>query len=131
MLEKLARFMMGRYGSDKLNIVLLVTGLVISLVGQLLGFFPVILVTYFLFGYVIFRMLSRNIAARQKEYYSFLKVWTPIEKWFKMKKVAFSQRKTYKYFKCPNCHQQLRAPKGRGKIQVTCQKCQKQFVKKV
>ncbi|MEG1426858.1 MAG: hypothetical protein RSC76_04135 [Oscillospiraceae bacterium] len=131
MLQKLARFMMGRYGSDKLNIVLLVTGMVISLVSQLIRFFPLIFISYFLFGYALFRTFSRNIGARQKEYYSFLKLWTPIEKWFKMRKMVFAGRKTYRYFRCPNCKQQLRAPKGKGKIQITCQKCHKEFIKKV
>lgn len=131
MLEKIARFMMGRYGSDKLNLFLLIAGLVLSLVSQLIAFLPLLFVSYFIYGYAIFRMLSRNIAARKKEYYAFLKVWTPVEKWFKMKKMAFSQRKAYTYFKCPNCKQQLRAPRGKGKIQVTCQKCRKEFVKKV
>lgn len=131
MLEKIARFMMGRYGSDKLNMVLLVTGLVISLLSQLFMFFPLLIISYFLFGYALFRMLSRNIMARKKEYYAFLKVWTPIEKWFKMRKMVFSDRKTYRYFKCPNCKQQLRAPKGRGSIKITCQKCHKEFNKKV
>lgn len=131
MLEKLARFMMGRYGSDKLNFVLLIAGLALSLLSQLFMFIPLLFISYFLYGYAIFRMLSRNIAARKKEYYGFLKVWGPIEKWFKMKKMAFSQRKTYKYFKCPNCKQQLRAPKGKGAIKVTCQKCHKEFIKKV
>jgi ribosomal protein L37AE/L43A len=42
-----------------------------------------------------------------------------------------NQRKTYAIFKCPSCKQKLRAPKGRGKIQVTCSKCHNQFIKKV
>lgn len=67
---------------------------------------------------------------RQKEYYSFLKVWTPLQKWFRIRRTAFRERKTYKYFKCPNCRQQLRAPRGRGKILVTCQRCHKQFNQK-
>ena len=39
--------------------------------------------------------------------------------------------KMYAIFKCPNCKQKLRAPRGRGKIQVTCSKCRTQFIKKV
>lgn len=129
--RKIQQFMYGRYGSDKLNFVLLIAGIVVSLIGQFTGFFPLVIVSYAFYVYAIYRMLSKNITARQKEYYSFLKVWTPITKWFKMRKTIFDNRKTYRYFKCPNCKQWLRAPKGKGKIQVTCQKCRKEFVKKV
>ena len=40
-------------------------------------------------------------------------------------------RKNYVYFKCPTCKQLLRAPKGRGKIRVTCSRCTSKFEKKV
>ncbi len=123
--------MYGRYGTDKLNLTLLIAGLVISLVGQILMLWPLSFVSFAIYGYALYRTFSRNIQARQKEYFTFLKLLTPITKWFKMRKMTFTQRKTYKYFKCPSCKQVLRAPKGRGKIQVTCQKCHKEFIKKV
>ena len=124
------RFMYGRYGSDLLNFVLLVCALVITLITSFFDFWPLSLLPYLLYGYVIFRMLSKNIPARQKEYYSFLKVWTPLQKWFRIKKTAFQQRKQYKYFRCPGCGQNLRAPRGRGKILVTCQRCRREFNQK-
>ncbi|MGI6275454.1 MAG: hypothetical protein ACOYJ5_07855 [Acutalibacteraceae bacterium] len=129
-MEKLRRFMYGRYGTDTLNLVLLIAGLVIAFIAQLTRFWPLTLIAYAFYIYAIFRMLSRNTAQRQKEYYSFLKVWTPLQKWFRIRRTAFRERKTYKYFKCPNCRQQLRAPRGRGKILVTCQRCHKQFNQK-
>lgn len=128
--EKLRRWMYGRYGSDSLNLFLLVLGLVLAFALQFTGIWFLMFIPYIVYGYAIFRMLSKNIPARQKEYYSFLKVWTPVKKWFKMKQTAFRERKQYKYFKCPNCHQVLRAPRGRGKIIVTCQRCKKQFNQK-
>ena len=36
-------------------------------------------------------------------------------------------KKNYKYFKCKNCKAQLRVPKGKGKINVTCPKCKTKF----
>ena len=130
-LKKLQGFMYGRYGSDKLCLVLLIAGMVISLIGSFTGLIALTMISYIFYGYALYRMLSKNTTARQKEYYSFLKVWTPITKWFKMRKTIFDNRKTYHYFRCPNCKQWLRAPKGKGKIQVTCQKCRKEFMKKV
>ena len=33
------------------------------------------------------------------------------------------QRKQYKFFKCPMCKQEVRVPRGHGKICITCPKC--------
>ncbi len=123
--------MYGRYGTDKLNVFLLVIGLILSMIGSLTRISVIVLIPYVIYAYAIFRLLSKNYSARQKENIAFLKVWNPIEKWFRFQKRKFDDRKTYTYFRCPNCHQQLRAPKGRGKIKVTCQNCRKEFVKKV
>lgn len=130
-LRKLQEFMYGRYGGDTMNTVLLISGLVVSILGQLFNLTVLILIAYVFYGYSIFRILSKNIYARQKELYSFMKIWTPVQKWYKMRVMIWKDRKNYRYFKCPNCGQYLRAPKGRGKIEVTCQKCRKQFIKKV
>ena len=120
--------MYGRYGGDKFSLFLLVIALVLSLFGAL--FWPIALVADVVFLYVLFRMFSRNHAARQREYYAFMKVCGPVEQWFRFQRTRFRERKTYKYFHCPHCRQRLRAPRGRGKIQVTCQKCHNVFVTK-
>lgn len=129
-LEKLRRFMYGRYGGDSLNLALMIFGLILAFFSSVTGFWPLNTLSYALYFYAIFRILSKNIPARQKEYYTFLKVWTPVQKWFRIKKTAFLERKQYKYFRCPNCRQYLRAPRGRGKILVTCQRCRKEFNQK-
>lgn len=125
-MQRLQRFMAGRYGGDKFNLVLLAAGLVLSLFGSFF-FRPLYLIADVLYVYALFRIFSRNLQARQRENLAFLKVWTPVEGWFRLQKQKFSQRSAYKYFKCPNCKQQLRAPRGRGKIEVTCQKCRHVF----
>ena len=122
--------MYGRYGGDSLNFAILVLGLIFSFFSSVTGFWPLNTLSYALYFYAVFRILSKNIPARQKEYYTFLKVWTPVRKWFRIKKTAFLERKQYKYFRCPNCRQYLRAPRGRGKILVTCQRCRKEFNQK-
>ena len=124
--ERLQRLLYGRYGTDKLNLALLIFGLILSLIGTLV-FWPVTLLADALYIWALFRTFSRNIPARQRESAAFLRFWSPIESWLRARKVRFSQRKQYKYFKCPNCRQELRAPRGRGKIEVTCQKCHNVF----
>ena len=108
----------------------MILGIIVMFLSRVFWFWPLAIISYALYIYALFRMFSRNIPARQKEYYSFLKVWTPVQKWFRIKKTAFRERKQYKYFRCPGCRQQLRAPRGRGKILVTCQRCHKQFKQK-
>lgn len=125
-LQKLQRFLYGRYGTDKFSLFLLILGLVLTLIGGLF-FRPLVLVADLFYLYAIFRSFSRNISARQKEYRWFLKWYGPVESAFRLQKQKFAQRKTYKYFKCPACRQQLRAPRGRGKIEVTCQNCRSVF----
>ncbi len=129
-LQKLQYWMMGRNGTDQLTVAALIVGLIVSLFAQLL-FWPLIFVSYLLYIWALFRVFSRNLAARQKENQAFLKVWRPIVQWFSFQRTKFRERKQYKYFKCPHCGLKLRAPRGRGKIQVTCQRCHAQFVKRV
>ena len=52
-----------------------------------------------------------------------------VAKWSKWKE-RFAQRKTHRFYKCPNCKQKVRVPKGRGKIAITCPKCRTEFIKK-
>ncbi len=46
------------------------------------------------------------------------------------KKREWEQRKTYRFFSCPQCEQRVRVPKGKGRIEITCPKCRTSFVKK-
>lgn len=126
LMRKLQQFMVGRYGTDSLNFALMLLGIVLSFLGALF-FRPLYWVMDLLFVYVLFRTFSRNIPARQRENQAFLRFWGPIGSWFRLQAQKLSQRKLYKYFKCPHCRQQLRAPRGRGKIEVTCQRCHTVF----
>lgn len=56
-------------------------------------------------------------------------VMNPVFSWSK-KKVQMLSDSGHKYMKCPHCKAQLRLPKGKGKISVTCPVCKKEFVKK-
>ena len=40
------------------------------------------------------------------------------------------ERKTHRYFKCPNCKTMVRVPKGKGKIVITCTRCHHEIVKR-
>ena len=126
--EAFRRFMYGRYGSDELNIGLLVTAVIVSLLHSILTLFlgssqvyvmiisPLLyLLVLALLGFDLFRTFSRNIYARQKENRWFRQLWTRIK-----------DRKN-RYFLCPRCRQTVRVPRHKGKIAITCPKCKERF----
>jgi len=123
-------FMMGRYGTDQLTLALLVLGMIFTFIGNALDLNFLTTITYVIFLACIYRTMSKNISARQKENYKFLKYWNPVMSWSKGKYNIIKSSKDYKYFKCPNCKQELRVPRGKGKISVTCKKCNTKFIAK-
>lgn len=121
MRSALQHFMSGRYGTDKLNMALLCTGLVCSL---LASFLPGALLklafttaSYIFMFVAIFRTLSRNIYKRYEENRKFLLFFQKLKD------------KEHRYYNCPRCRQQVRVPRGKGKISITCPKCREKFIK--
>lgn len=125
----LQRFMSGRYGNDPLNSFLCLC----SLVFLVLGMFFSGLLYYVGIGLLVwayFRMLSRNVQKRYAENLKFLSLKSSAAAWFSQRRVRFAQRGVYRYFRCPCCRQEIRIPKGRGRVSITCPKCKTQFIKK-
>ena len=118
----LRSFMAGRYGSDRLNMVILCTGLVASLLSTVIRVFPwnlvLMLLSYGLMIWAIFRTMSRNTYQRYQENRKFLQVFDRLKD------------RQNKYFDCPKCHQTVRVPRGKGKISITCPRCKEKFVRK-
>lgn len=129
----LRKFMYGRYGSDQLNLCLMAICLVLWLLSALIQVAVVQtilgILSYAAILYAIFRMMSRNYDSRRKENDWFLEKTGPITRALKRMRRQMGD-KDYKYFKCPSCGQTLRVPKGKGKIQVTCQNCGTSFQQK-
>ncbi len=115
-------FMMGRYGNDKLNVVILAAGLVVCIVELFIPLVPLRLVltllSYCLLGWALFRSFSRNTYQRYQENRRF---------------GLFLDRlrdREHRYYTCPKCKQTIRVPRGKGKISITCPKCREKFIKK-
>lgn len=139
------RFMYGRHGVDSFSLGLCVIYFVVYLLVGILSFFapPLIIgilrvLTTLIVAYAVFRMLSRNSAARQRENEAFLRVWSRIKggwgglrNWFDTRQQRAQENAVYAHFKCPSCGRKLRVPRGRGKIVVTCPMCGKEFERKV
>ena len=119
---KLRRFMAGRYGTDRLNMTILMAGVIISLVG---AFFqkPVInlLTTAAAYGLMIWaicRSLSRDTYKRYEENRRFLQFFDRLKD------------REHRYYDCPKCRQMVRVPRGKGKIAITCPRCREKFIRK-
>ena len=70
----------------------------------------------------LFRILSRNLPRRREENAKFLRLIDPAVRWMRLRR-TIRRDKEHRYFKCPNCGQMLRVPRGKGKITVTCRGC--------
>ncbi|EOT30705.1 hypothetical protein [Enterococcus saccharolyticus] len=124
---KIMKFMHGRYGHfDALGKLLIIVALLSLLISG-----PFRWLAYVLIVVAYYRFFSKRIYVRANENKKYLVVQNKVTHFFKQQKEKFQQRKTHVYFRCPECKQQLRAPKGKGKIKVTCSQCHHQFIKKV
>ena len=123
------RFMFGRYGNDQFGHFLIGLGLVLILLEALTGFGLLTLLADVAVFYALFRMLSRNTYKRREENAKFLKKANPAIKWLRLQQ-TIRKDKDHRYFKCPNCSQYLRVPRGKGKITVTCRSCGASFQEK-
>ncbi len=118
----LHRVMYGRHGADQLSVFLMGLYLVIYFLDRLLGVEPLRWVGLIFLALAAFRTFSRNHEKRQAENDKFMALVRPLMQWIKYRRTVFRD-KEHRYFKCPNCGQQLRAPRGKGRIHVTCRSC--------
>ena len=130
MREKFYQFMSGRNGADDLARMHSWMVLVLLLLGIFtrLGIFS--LLALVLIVYMYFRVFSRNTSKRYEENQKYLNFkYNRTVSWNRFKK-HLAQRKDYRFYKCPMCKQEVRVPKGHGKIEITCPKCREQFIRR-
>jgi len=120
--QSLRDMMIGRYGQDQLGTVIFLLGLGFMILSMIFGRFLWASVFSFLSWaaliWCIIRMFSRNIAARSKENKAFLNFLSRL------------RDKEHRYYRCPQCRQIVRVPRGRGKINIRCPRCNRKFIKK-
>ncbi len=125
----MARFMAGRYGGDQLNLFLLALYLILYVVFLFTRLLALELLATVLVFVSLFRSLSRNLEARRAENAKFLQFVRPMaRRWSAFR--ARAHDREHRYFKCPNCGQQMRVPRGKGRITVHCRSCGAVFEEK-
>lgn len=145
----------GRNGFDKLGIFTWSVSIALFIVTVFSHSFYVYIIAVALLAWSVCRMMSKKIDRRYLEEQTFLKFFYNIKyffsdtkNWFSRKKFASVQNrerkrvyysekekaradaKLYKYYSCPDCSQKVRVPRGHGKIEITCPKCGRKFIKR-
>lgn len=127
--NKIQKFMYNKYGADELGNALVITALVLSLIASLTRIMWLSLIAWVILVWELFRMFSKNYVKRRLENDRYRSCIAIITRRFKVTKNNITD-KSNRYYLCPNCHQMIRIPRGKGKITITCPTCRKEFDKK-
>lgn len=131
--EKLQQFMYGRYGMDGLGRFIMCVALGCVVVSWFTGgtvagsIWNTLALALLLLEY--FRMFSRNVQKRYQENCTYYRYVNRIKDFFKRQKSYMQQSKTHHIYKCPQCKQKIRIPRGKGKVAIRCQRCGTEFIK--
>lgn len=124
--ERLTRFFAGRNGFDRLCIAISVIYFILAVINIFARSPIIILLEYALLFYILFRMLSRNTYARQKENLKYYELEGRVKSFFKRKSERIHDRE-HAYRRCPHCKKTLRLPRNKGKHTVKCPCCGENF----
>lgn len=125
----LRRMMYGRYGGDQLSWFLLAVYVLLTLLSGLPHLWALSWLALAVLAWSFFRMFSRNYNQRRAENARFLTLAGPALRWLKMRRTILRDRE-HRYFRCPNCGQYLRVPRGMGRITINCRSCGVSFEEK-
>ncbi|EFL54257.1 hypothetical protein [Finegoldia magna] len=131
MKDKIKNYLQKVYGVDFFSKTMIVFALILSLINlkfknRVIEIITMILIVYF----GIFRVFSVNKYQRMIENQKFAKAVKPMTDFFEKYKIRALNSKDKKYIKCPNCKKEMKIPRNKGKIKVTCPHCGHKFVKK-
>ena len=130
-LTKIAEFMQGRYGNDKLNTFIWIVTAVLYVINLFVRNSIIMIVVLLLGALAIFRALSTNITKRLYENNRFLSIYNVVAGFFKRQYMKVRDFKTHRYISCPYCKAQLRLKKRTGVQHIHCPKCGQDFKKNI
>ena len=116
--ERIARFFYGRYGIDGLYYGLLVAIVVLWILRVILSdsmavSILIYIVEVILLFWMLYRCLSRNIAARRRENEVFCSFFRKIKNFFILQKIKFGISKVTAIKNVPTAKQRFGYPKGK------------------
>lgn len=128
-MEKFRKFMEKRYGVDSLYIFLFQLYIVLMILNMWFHSRIVTILELLIIYWMFYRVLSKNIWARQKENQMYLKWRRRLLKPFRILKRNYKDRHDYLYKKCCSCHTTLKLPlpDKRGIHHAKCPICQKRL----
>ncbi|MEQ8198553.1 MAG: hypothetical protein ABRQ27_11180, partial [Clostridiaceae bacterium] len=124
------RFMQGRYGVDDFSRFLITASIILILLAGIIKNNFVNVAALAIVGFAYYRILSKNHFRCSVQNQKYLRLKNKVTGRIKMYRDIIKQRKTHHIYKCPNCKQRLRIPKGKGKVEITCPKCSAKFKKR-
>ena len=127
---KIMQFMSGRYGADNFLYGISAVAVLLAAINIFIRSVILQFLVYGLLFYGVFRFLSRNLEARQRENLWFNDKIT----YFKRKRDFYNRKKADKchvYKTCPECKAVLRLPHRIGTHKTVCPRCNKEFTVKV
>ncbi len=122
--------MYGRYGIDSLGKFILSLGIIFAILSNFKHLGGLSLLAWACIILTYFRMFSKNIYKRSAENQWYWAKTSKIRNWFYRQRQLMQQRKTHHIYRCPSCKQKIRVPKGKGRIEIRCPKCNTTFIKK-
>lgn len=125
----LSRLMAGRYGTDQFNTALIFLYVALYLISILTHWAVLYWVALVVVFVTLFRTFSRQVERRRAENIRFLQLVRPLQRRLKNFSTRLRDR-DHRYFRCPNCKQQMRVPRGKGRITVHCRSCGATFEEK-
>ena len=125
--RRLVLWMHGRNGLDQLSLTILIVSTLLQAIASPLGFWPLLLIGFALYGWVLFRVFSKKSSRRAAENQRFLAGWALASKKARQFFARMKNLRRYKYFKCPQCKLLLRLTRGQGEKEVCCPQCQHRF----
>lgn len=135
------QFMQGRYGMDELGRFLLIVTVIVILLSNFRFLHILYPAGLLLLVYTYFRIMSRNLLKRQQENQKYMALRSkfrangnpsganPFRR--RAKKSGgwgAGDPSQYNFYRCRNCGQVIRAPKGKGTLKITCPKCGNSFI---
>jgi hypothetical protein len=124
---QVAEFMRGRNGADELCLATLEVAVLLVIINFFANNIVLSILSLALVAYGVFRIVSTNVNQRRRESMAFAEKLGPVRPWISNPAAAFKNVRTYKHATCPNCHQKVRVPRGKGHIRVSCPRCAQKF----